>query len=137
MTLIINKINQAMTRSHSIRPKEGGFPYLAECLKQEGIIKNIWHLPSGDSFYFTKDDSLIIPGKSLIDKQVHVPVYDEKEFIRILRLDQAGETDFSTFLLNTWKSGVIRYEVDLISRTVTYYGALGEQYCESYPQVKL
>lgn len=132
-----NNLKNAMTKSEKVRPKIGGFPYLAECLREEGFIKNTWYLPSGDSFYFSKEDSLVIPGKSLIDDITVYPSYSEEELIRALRTDQAGKSTFPEFLMNTWKSGVVKYEVNFIDRYVVYYGANGEEYKEIYPAVEI
>ncbi|MFK4974500.1 DUF1398 family protein [Lactococcus garvieae] len=126
-----------MSKSEKVRPKIGGFPYLAECLREEGFIKNTWYLPSGDSFYFSKEDSLVIPGKSLIEDITVYPSYSEEELIRALRTDQAGKSTFPEFLMNTWKSGVVKYEVNFIDRYVVYYGANGEEYKEIYPAVEI
>ena len=123
-----NNLQNAMSKSEKVRPKIGGFPYLAECLREEGFIKNTWYLPSGDSFYFSKEDSLVIPGKSLIEDIAVYPSYSEEKLIRALRSDQAGKSTFPEFLMNTWKSGVVKYEVNFIDRYVVYYGANGEEY---------
>lgn len=132
-----NNLQNAMSKSEKVRPKIGGFPYLAECLREEGFIKNTWYLPSGDSFYFSKEDSLVIPGKSLIEDITVYPSYSEEELIRALRTDQAGKSTFPEFLMNTWKSGVVKYEVNFIDRYVVYYGANGEEYKEIYPAVEI
>lgn len=130
-------LTRAMSRSEKGRPKLGGFPYLAECLRQEGFTKNTWYLPSGDSFYFSEEGSLVIPGKSLIDDISSSPDFSEKRIITALRVDQAGQTTFPEFLINIWKSGVVKYEVHFIDRYVVYYGAHGEEYREIYPQVEI
>jgi len=132
-----NNLQNAMSKSEKVRPKIGGFPYLAECLREEGFIKNTWYLPSGDSFYFSKEDSLVIPGKSLIEDIAVYPSYSEEKLIRALRSDQAGKSTFPEFLMNTWKSGVVKYEVNFIDRYVVYYGANGEESKEIYPAVKI
>lgn len=126
-----------MAKSEKIRPKIGGFPYLAECLREEGFTKNTWYLPSGDSFYFTKEDSLVVPGKPLIGDITTYPTYSEEKLINALRADQSGKTTFPEFLMNTWKAGVVKYEVHFIERYVIYYGANNEEYKETYPAVEI
>jgi uncharacterized protein YbcV (DUF1398 family) len=37
----------------------------------------------------------------------------------------------------SWKAGVVRYDVDFETRHVTYFGAAGESYVESYPAVAI
>ncbi len=34
-------------------------------------------------------------------------------------------------------AGVVKYDVDLIERTCTYYGVDDEKYVETYPQVDI
>jgi uncharacterized protein YbcV (DUF1398 family) len=53
--------------------------------------------------------------------------------VRALRTDQAGESTFAEFLMASWRSGVVRYNVDFETRTDTYYGCNGEEYVEGYP----
>jgi uncharacterized protein YbcV (DUF1398 family) len=40
-------------------------------------------------------------------------------------------------LAASWKAGVVGYEVDFSARTVSYYGACGEQYIEDYPLIEI
>ena len=89
---LLNNFKNAMAKSEKVRPKIGGFPYLAECLREEGFTKNTWYLPSGDSFYFTSEDSLVIPGKPLIGDITTYPTYSEEKLINALRSDQSGKT---------------------------------------------
>ena len=51
--------------------------------------------------------------------------------------DQAGESSFAEFLSTSWRAGVVRYEVDLLQRVVTYYGCNGEAYAEHYRAVEV
>ncbi|AMG51536.1 DUF1398 domain-containing protein (plasmid) [Enterococcus gallinarum] len=134
---LLNNLENAIARSEKARPKIGGFPYLAECLRQEGFTKNIWYLPSGDSFYFSKEESMVIPGKSLIKDVSKTPLFSDRELITALRADQAGKTTFPEFLMNTWQSGVVKYEVNFIERYVIYYGSNNEEYRENYPTVEI
>ena len=134
---LLNNLKKAISKSEKVRPKVGGFPYLAQCLREEGFIKNTWYLPSGDSFYFTPEDSLVIPGTSLIEDIATYPPYSKEKLISALRADQSGETTFPEFLMNTWKSGIVKYEVNFIERYVIYYGAAGEEYKETYPSVEI
>lgn len=134
---LLNNLKKAMNKAENIQPKVGGFPYLAECLREEGFIKNIWYLPSYDSFYFSRNSSVVIPGKSLIEDVTVYPPYSKSALLNTLRTDQAGQTSFPNFLMNTWRSGVVKYEVNFIDRYVIYYGANGEKYKETYPIVEI
>lgn len=66
-----------------------------------------------------------------------MPRFDRPALIAALRVDQAGKSTFPEFLLASWHAGVVRYEVDLTARTVTYHGCHGEEYVEQYPASEL
>lgn len=127
----------AIQHAMKIRPKVGGFPYLAEVLRSAGVTKNTWSLPSCQSVYVTADGPVVIQGTPLINGPNEIPLFNQEALIRALRIDQAGESTFPEFLASTWKAGVIGYEVDFVKRNVIYYSCLGEKYVEDYPEVKL
>lgn len=119
------------------RPKIGGFPFLAECLRKAGVEKNIWTLPAAQSTYVMKDGAVVNQGTPLATGIVHVSSFNQDALIAALRKDQSGQGTFPEFLQSAWDAGVIRYDVDFIERTVTYMGAHGEQYVESYEHVDI
>jgi uncharacterized protein YbcV (DUF1398 family) len=133
----IDNLTAAMRRAETIRPRVGGFPYLAEVLRQAGVTRNIWSLPSCQSLFLTEDGPVIMQSTPLATGALDVPPFDENALIKALRTDQAGESTFPEFLESTWQAGVVRYEVDFAARTVAYQGCLGEEYIEAYPAVKI
>lgn len=137
MSKAIDHLMQAMERGAAGRPKVGGFPYLAEALRQAGAIRNIWTLPACQSLFLTEEGPVVTQGTPLVSGAVDVPGFDREALIRALRTDQAGEGTFPEFLEASWRAGVIRYDVDFAARTVTYAGCDGEEYVESYPAVNL
>ena len=137
MSKAIENLQAAQKRAMAIRPKVGGFPYLAEVLRQAGVTKNLWSLPSCQSLYLTNQGPVVIPGAPLASGATDVPSFDRDALIRALRTDQAGESTFPEFLAASWRAGVVRYDADFAARTVTYYGCNGEQYVESYPAVEI
>ncbi len=76
-------------------------------------------------------------GEPLVSGAADIPAFDREGLIGALRIDQAGESTFTEFLAASWRSGVVRYDVDFVERTVTYYGCNGEEYVEAYPAVKI
>lgn len=128
-------LQAAMERGMAGRPKAGGFPYLAEALRQAGVRRNVWTLPAGQSLFLTELGPVVMVGTPLAAGMVDVPVFDREALIRALRVDQAGESTFPEFLEASWRAGVVGYDVDFVGRTVTYLGCHGEQYVESYPAV--
>lgn len=133
----IETLISAQKHAMSIRPKVGGFPYLAEALRQAGITRNIWQLPACQSIFLTKNGPVVSQGTPLFTGNEIIPPFNESALIQALRTDQAGQSTFPEFLNSAWKAGVVSYDVDFIARKVIYYGVLGESYCEAYPAVKV
>ena len=133
MSEAIEKLQETFGRAMANRPKVGGFPYLAECLRRAGVTRNIWSLPACQSLFLTELGAVVMPRTPLVSEAADVPAFDREALIAALRIDQAGESTFPEFLAASWRAGVVSYDVDLAARTVTYCGALGEQYVEAYP----
>jgi uncharacterized protein YbcV (DUF1398 family) len=137
MSQAIENIQAAMKRAVAIRPKVGGFPYLAETLRLAGVRRNRWSLPSGQALYLTETGPVVMQGAPLISGAADIPAFDKAALIKALRTDQAGESTFPEFLASAWRAGVVSYDVDFQSRKVTYVGCNGEEYVEDYPAVEL
>jgi uncharacterized protein YbcV (DUF1398 family) len=133
----IENLKSAQQRAMAGRPKVGGFPYLAETLRRAGVKRNLWFLPSCQSLYVTELGSVCAQGTPLIEGMADVPPFNREALITALRIDQAGKSTFPEFLIATWKSGIVKYDVDLMARTVTYYGVDDDSYVESYPLVEV
>lgn len=130
-------LQAAQAQAMAVRPRVGGFPYLAETLRRAGVTRNVWQLPACQSLYLTERGAVLQQGTPLVSGMADVPGFDQPALIRALRTDQAGESSFPDFLQASWNAGVVRYEVDLLERQVTYYGCNGESYVEHYPAVSL
>ena len=137
MSRAIENLEAAQQRAMAIRPRVGGFPYLAETLRHAGVIRNTWTLPACQSLYWTKAGPVAVPGSPLVSGAVDVPPFNREGLIQALRIDQAGESTFPEFLQSSWRSGVVRFDVDFEARTVSYYGSNDEQYVEAYPAVEV
>jgi len=46
MSKAIENLEAAQKRALAIRPRVGGFPYLAETLRRAGVTRNLWFLPA-------------------------------------------------------------------------------------------
>lgn len=137
MSTAIDNLNAAMERAAATRPKMGGFPYLAESLRQAGVRRNVWTLPACQSLFLTEQGPVIMQGTPLLSGTVDVPAFDREALIQALRMDQAGQSTFPEFLAASWRAGVVRYEVDFSARTVAYQGSCGQEYVEAYPSIEL
>jgi uncharacterized protein YbcV (DUF1398 family) len=137
MSTAIENLQAAQQRAMAGRPKVGGFPYLAETLRRAGVTRNHWFLPACQSLYLTQDGPVVTQGTPLLSGTADVPPFDKEALVAALRTDQAGRSTFPEFLLATWRAGVVRYDVDFVARTCTYYGCEGEKYIEDYPAVSI
>jgi hypothetical protein len=61
MSRATDKLQAAQHRAIAIRPKVGGFPYLAEVLWQAGVRRDLWYLPSCQSLYLMDDGPVVGP----------------------------------------------------------------------------
>lgn len=137
MSKAVDNLMRAMDRAAAIRPKVGGFPYLAESLRQAGVQRNLWSLPACQSLFLTEEGPVVMQGVPLVSGTVDVPRFDRDALVAALRIDQAGESTFPEFLEASWRAGVVRYDVDFAARTVAYFGCDGEEYIEEYPAVQI
>ena len=135
MSKAVQNLLAAQEFAMSKRPKVGGFPYLAEVLRQAGVTRNLWSLPSCQSVYLTAEGAVVSQGTPLISGNADIPKFDREALIRALRIDQAGQSTFPEFLKASWEAGVVSYVVDFEKRKVSYFGVLGESYVEEYPEV--
>lgn len=137
MSTAIDNLMSAMLHAASIRPHTGGFPVLAEVLRQAGIKKNYWYLPSCQSVYITEKGNIVSQGTPLVAGNADIPEFHPEQLITSIQQDKDGASTFHEFLHAAWNSGVMSYTVDFDNRTVTYYGVLGESYVEQYPEVSI
>jgi uncharacterized protein YbcV (DUF1398 family) len=137
MSKAIEVLQAAMQRAIEIRPKVGGFPYLAETLRRAGVTRNLWYLPACQSVYLTELGAVVQLGTPLVSGMADVPKFDREALIVALRTDQAGQSTFPEFLSASWRAGVVRYDVDFAARICTYFGTQNEEYVESYPAVNV
>jgi uncharacterized protein YbcV (DUF1398 family) len=137
MSTAIENLLAAQQKAMAIRPKVGGFPYLAEILRRAGVTRNFWYLPACQSLYLTEHGPVVTQGTPLVTGTVDVPPFDRDALIHALRTDQAGNSTFPEFLMATWRAGIVRYDVNFAARTCSYYGAQGEEYVENYPEVAI
>lgn len=137
MNQLTQKLMEAQKHAMSIRPKVGGFPVLAEVLRQAGVQMNRWSLPSCQSVYVMNDGAVVQQGTPLVTGTHEIPKFDREALIAAIRKDQEGRITFPEFLQATWNAGVIGYDADFAGRKVIYYGSHGERYLEEYLAVEV
>ncbi|MER6448737.1 DUF1398 domain-containing protein [Streptomyces venezuelae] len=137
MSNAIENLKAAQERAAAVRPRVGGFPYLAEALRQAGVRTYHCTVPAGTSVYVTDSGPVVTQGEPIVDGTQDIAPWDEEALVKALRTDQAGESTYPEFVSGCWNAGVLHYEVDLKARTCVYHGALGESYTESYPHADI
>lgn len=137
MSKLSDRLIEAQKHAMAVRPKIGGFPVLAEILRQAGVQKNRWTLPACQSVYVMKEGSVVQQGTPLVTGVHEIPSFDRNALIAAIRTDQEGRSTFPEFLQSAWKAGVVEYEADFVGRRVVYFGLSGECYAEDYPAVAL
>ena len=115
MSKAIENLQAAQQRAMAIRPKVGGFPYLAETLRRAGVTHNLWSLPACQSLYLTEDGPVVTQGAPLVSGAADVSPFDREALIAALRTDQAGNSTVAEFLEASWRAGVVRYDVDFLA----------------------
>ena len=135
MSKAVENLAAAQLRAMASRPKVGGFPYLADTLRRAGVTSSAWFLPACEALYLTEEGPVVTQGAPLVTGAVDVPPFNQDALVRALRRDQAGGSSFPEFLMAAWRAGIVRYDVDFIARTVSYFGCRGESYVEPYPAV--
>lgn len=133
----IEKLIEAQKYAMANRPAVGGFPFLAEVLRQAGVKFNRWTLPSCQSVFQMDEEFVLQQGTPLVTGVHEVPKFDKAALVHAIREDQAGRSTFPDFLRTAWQAGTVGYDVDFELRKVSYYGVNGETYIEEYSSVEV
>lgn len=132
MSEAIDTLQAAFERAVRVRPQVGGFPHLAEVLRQAGVTRYQHLVPAATSVYLTAAGPVVTQANPLVAGMAEVAPWDCEALIAALRADQAGHSTFEQFTQACWAAGVVHYDVDLRGRTCTYLSATGERYVEAY-----
>ncbi|MFG2415521.1 DUF1398 family protein [Streptomyces goshikiensis] len=133
----IGQLRAALERGAAVRPQVGGFPYLAESLRQAGVTRCRMAVPANAFLYLTDHGDVVVQDEPLVTGFATAPPFDRAALVEALRADQAGRTTFPEFVRGRWDAGIAWYDVDTTARTCTYYGTAGDSYTEDYPAVTL
>lgn len=137
MSSSVANLQAAHARAVANRPKVQGFPVQAETMRQFGVHRSEWQLPSMQVIYLTDLGPVVVQGDPLAQEATEIAPFDEQALVAAIRADQAGDATFPEFTAAAWRAGVVRWTVDFDDRTCTYYGYDGQFYVELYPAVSL
>jgi uncharacterized protein YbcV (DUF1398 family) len=135
MSNAMEKLETAQKRAMMIRPKVGGFSYLAEVLRQAGVKRNLWFQPSCQSSYLMDEGLVVTQGTPFVTGTVDVPKFDRDGLIAALRADQAGKSTFPEFVSASWRARVVRYDVDFTHEHADTMGVMTKNMSREYPAV--
>jgi uncharacterized protein YbcV (DUF1398 family) len=126
----------AQARGFAARPKIEGFPYLAEAMREAGVLRLEFIVPTGTSLFTTTAGCAVIPATPVVTEPSDLPAWDEPALLAAIEADKHGG-EFPAFVAACWQAGVIRWIIDTSARTCTYHGADGDEYAEHYRVVTL
>ena len=98
MSKAIENLQAAQQRAMAVRPKVGGFPYLAETLRLAGVTRNLWFLPACESVYLTELGPVVTQGSPLVSGMADIPKFDREALIKALRTDQRASSGATTLV---------------------------------------
>jgi uncharacterized protein YbcV (DUF1398 family) len=135
----ITVVIAARERGARLRPAVGGFPVLAESLRQAGIDAVHCDVASMTTLYRTGRDAVVDQQAPLVNGPARVADFDRDAVIAAIRRDQRGESTSPEFMVDIWRAGVITYDIDLAARTCTYLGVdpTTDVYVEDYPAITI
>jgi hypothetical protein len=102
MSQAIEVLQAAQQRAMAGRPKVGGFPYLAETLRQAGVTKNTWTLPACQGLFLTREGPVVMQGTPLVTGAAAVPAFDREALTSTSRLAPSPTSGVPE--RNTWRA---------------------------------
>jgi uncharacterized protein YbcV (DUF1398 family) len=136
---LVHVVHEARTRGMRARPTIGGFPYLAESLRDAGISAVHCDVASMSTIYRSARGAVVDQQEPLTRGLDTVASFDRDAVVTAIRRDQNGESTYAEFMVGIWKAGVVSYDIDLHARTCAYQGVdpLVDLYVEEYALVML
>ena len=95
-------------------------------IKQLGVYNYTTYVSDGHSVYKDRDDQKCISPAKYPELAIAAKSLD-LEFLHVLKIHQAGQTDYPTFCQEAAKLGVAYWKVDLFEMTCGYYNKDGNK----------
>ena len=105
--------------SLTFRLNENGAPFFTDMLFSVGVLSVTWCLPSCECHYRTLKGDFTVEGIPLSVPQGKGGIRENHLYMAVNRQYSRAST-FSEFLEELWILGVCQFDVDYISRTVTF-----------------
>jgi uncharacterized protein YbcV (DUF1398 family) len=129
-----------MTTSDAIRKavheadKAANYPEALRILLQAGVRVYHTDVKSRTIFYSSDHDCYADHGEAPVpDDAKPTGVFDIEGIRDAKRAIDDGKTDYTGFLREIWRAGVVEYDVSLMGRRIVYCGAHGESHVEHLP----
>jgi uncharacterized protein YbcV (DUF1398 family) len=111
------------------------YPEVAQILIDAGVRLYHTDVRSHTIIYNTDQDYFADQGEPAVpDTTPPADVFDQAGIVAAFASIERREVDYQGFLRQLWRAGVVEYEVSLIARRITYYGAHGETHSETIPE---
>ena len=110
------------------------FPKTLTALKEAGVQYYDVELPTATIVYHGHGQEMTESGIPSLQNLPPVGKYDLKALKEAIRIHQVNRTPYAEVMKEIVKSGVMRYRVDVVNRTCTYFGKnANEKYVEAFP----
>lgn len=107
------------------------FPEVVARLDEAGIEMYYADLLVPSKTYYSKNEAYVVPctyKEKLVGTQ-----FKEELVLHAIRLIQSGKIKYEEFLRKIMEAGVVSYFVFIKGRKAIYFGKLGEQHVEPFP----
>ncbi len=111
--------------AHALVKTGADFPNYIQALNKLGVMKYDTYVSDGHTIYFGAED-FQIKAKPKYAKLTIANISDKDRFKHFLKNHQRGQTDFPTFTMQAAQSGVLKWTMDLLEMSCTYYDKANE-----------
>lgn len=112
--------------AHSKVKSGADFPRYVQELKSIGLTKYEHYVVDGNTIYYGQGENTINSGPNYL--QVFVSDHSSKQKLEdILKMHQAGKTNYLTFCHDAGESGVEKWIIDFQEMTCIYYDKSGQK----------
>ena len=112
------------------------FPRTFEALKEAEVASYRFDVPTGETLFKASDGSTLVEPLPGVSRVTIAPALDGAAVAAAIQRHTIERTPFLEFRRDAALAGVQSWEVDMRSRTCTYYGLDGGMHVEPVPPFK-
>jgi uncharacterized protein YbcV (DUF1398 family) len=110
------------------------FPKTLTALKEAGVEYYDVELKAAAIIYHGQGQEMTETGVPSLQNLPEVGTYDLKALKEAIHFHQVNRTPYAEIMGEVVKAGIVRYRVDVVGRSCTYFGKNGEKYTEAFPK---